>query len=749
MNTTVAIDFETTYSDTRDIRKLGSKSYLAHPETDIYMVSMFGEGVEWVGHPKDAPWELLEGREWISHNRSFDQQVWQELRRRGMLLPAPTRWNCTADLSAFLQVKRDLATASKILLDVHLDKGVRNRMKNQTWEGMTPDFQKEALDYALDDSKACWSIWDRYSQYFPERERLLSEHTSLMCDRGVRINVPLVISDLDWLTPALGLVLQHIPWYGELDIKGKEVKPGSPKRLKIECEKLGIPAPLSTDTKDERFGDWAEEHADSAPFVAAIQQWRQITRLKGFAEGCLTRTQDGRLRYGLKYGGACHTMRWSGDLGLSVHNMPKQAYTAMELGSALWPGEFEEGIRARLSAAGVNPEGTCNPRWYFIPPEGSVFLSSDLQAIEPRVLAYLSGQTRLSELLRGGFEIYEAQARSMGLYSGTGKLKDTDPDLRQTVKVLNLGLGYGLSANGLMRSYRRSTGKKLTAMRAEELVNLYRSKNPEVQGLWEDFKKLIWRAQSLDHRIDVVLPSGKTIRYLGVRKDLDAGPVATFERGAPPKKLWHGLLTENCLAEGTPVLTPSGYKAIQKITTADQVWDGEEWVHHEGVLFNGLHNTLICHGVSCTPDHLFMGSKADLWIPAKIAAWRPVGWLSAQFQQNRPGLIVDPRLGVRKVFDLKNAGPRNRFTVLGDKPLIVHNCTQATAREVHADKVLEVEKVMPVVLHVHDELLIECPEDRAKEGIEHILSVMRQSPEWAPDLPVNAGCEIMHRYEKR
>ena len=621
MNTSVAIDFETTYSDTRDIKKLGSKAYLRHPETDIYLVSMFGEGVEWVGHPKDAPWGLIEGREWLSHNRSFDKLVWEELKLRGLSVSSPSRWHCTADMAACLQVKRDLATASKVLLGVHLDKGVRNRMKNQTWESMSPEFRVEALDYALDDSKACWCLWDQYSHLWPEKERLLSEHTSLMTCRGLRINLDLVRKDIEWLQNALVLVLKYIPWAGEVDADGEEVKIGSAPRLRKECLSLGIPAPESTNVKDERFGDWADEYADKALFVAAIQQWRQITRLLGFANSCLKRTIDGRMSYALKYCGSPHTRRWSGDEGLSVHNMPKGAYTAAELGAALWPGELPQAIEETLAAEGVDPEAECNPRHYSIPEDGHVFISADLSQIEPRVLALLSGQEKMLELLRGGYEIYEAQARAMGMYSAPTPLKETDPDLRQTVKILNLGLGYGLGGPGLARSYRRNLGKKLPLSRAEQLKDLYRSKNKEVLNLWKRLSGAASRASSTDKEVELELPSGRSLFYYGVRKDAEAGVIGFVERGGKIRKMWHGLLTENM--------------------------------------------------------------------------------------------------------------------------------TQGTARDVLTDMVLAIEREMPVVLHVHDEVLAEVPIDRGEEGLAHVKEIMSTSPEWAPNLPVTCEAKLMDRYEKK
>ena len=42
-----------------------------------------------------------------------------------------------------------------------------------------------------------------------------------------------------------------------------------------------------------------------------------------------------------------------------------------------------------------------------------------------------------------------------------------------------------------------------------------------------------------------------------------------------------------CIAEGQLVLTNHGMVPIEKVTTDDLLWDGEQWVHHEGVIYKG------------------------------------------------------------------------------------------------------------------------------------------------------------------
>ena len=58
-----------------------------------------------------------------------------------------------------------------------------------------------------------------------------------------------------------------------------------------------------------------------------------------------------------------------------------------------------------------------------------------------------------------------------------------------------------------------------------------------------------------------------------------------------------------CLAEGTLVLCNSGWKLIEQVTTNDQLWDGRDWVWHQGLVRKGMKETLNLSGLWLTPDH--------------------------------------------------------------------------------------------------------------------------------------------------
>jgi len=59
-----------------------------------------------------------------------------------------------------------------------------------------------------------------------------------------------------------------------------------------------------------------------------------------------------------------------------------------------------------------------------------------------------------------------------------------------------------------------------------------------------------------------------------------------------------------CVEEGSRVLTDKGLVSIEDVTTDHLMWDGVEWVHHEGVVFKGERDVIEYQGLRATPDHL-------------------------------------------------------------------------------------------------------------------------------------------------
>ncbi len=65
-----------------------------------------------------------------------------------------------------------------------------------------------------------------------------------------------------------------------------------------------------------------------------------------------------------------------------------------------------------------------------------------------------------------------------------------------------------------------------------------------------------------------------------------------------------------CIAEGQLVLTNEGLVPIESVRTEHLLWDGEDWVSHDGVIFKGEREVITYEGLTATPDHL-------VWVEGK------------------------------------------------------------------------------------------------------------------------------------
>ena len=161
--------------------------------------------------------------------------------------------------------------------------------------------------------------------------------------------------------------------------------------------------------------------------------------------------------------------------------------------------------------------------------------------------------------------------------------------------------------------------------------------------------------------------------------------------------------TLGCIAEGSLVLTERGLVPIENVGIADKVWDGVEFVRHEGVIYKGQKEVMTYNNLTATPDHKvwasFEGEPRTVRLDyAAACGARLVRTGSSgapvrlgEDHQPRGSRRVHPRADYRArttrregeaqelardrktiaVYDILNAGPRHRFTV---SDVLVHNC---------------------------------------------------------------------------
>ena len=373
--------------------------------------------------------------------------------------------------------------------------------------------------------------------------------------------------------------------------------------------------------------------------------------------------------------------------------------------------------------------------------------------------------------------------------------------LRRVYDIMNAGFYHRYTASGVIVhncGYGGSAGA-MAAMGAlkmglteEELpgiVQAYRDANQNIVRFWWDLDDAATRCIK-DHQAHIVgekspdaphlvefefgrnvlwmkLPSGRKLAYVmpKIGKNRFGGKSIEFmgvglNNGWQTIETYGAKIAENCCREGTLVLTRRhGWKPIERIDAKDELWDGEEWVQTKGAVYKGLRAVVevsFAHhgGLYMTPDHRILTD--DGWTEAGDAVgkcWKKVNAPDSQaFREKLPGYRTRPtgwnRISVYRdfeepapVYDIMNCGPRRRFCVqdpgTGDLR-IVHNCTQAIARDILCNSIRNLEaEGIHVVAHVHDECICEVP--AGKYTVDDICSIMARNPEWCKDLPLTAA----------
>lgn len=548
-----AVDYETYYDDEVSIKTLGAYQYLRHPQADIYLVSIYGPDVDFVGHPSDAPWAKIAHKLWVSHNAAFDALVWQRLLELGAVKAkhSPSDWQCTANMSVYFAARRDLAGAAKALLGEVHSKELRNYMKGKSWGQAVEEGKADALcDYARTDAKLCWRLWSKWADKWPAQERELGQLTIQMGWEGVYVDRERVEKGIKSLRTQMWEADKEIPWAGAVDDKGKEIPRLSPKKLAEICREKGIPAPASVAQDSEECEEWLETYGNDHKWVMALRTWRRCNALLKKLETMLVRIQDsGRMGYGLKYFGA-HTGRWSGDSGWNVQNLQKDESFGVDLRACI------------------------------IPAPGKKFVIADLSQIEPRIEAWLVKDTEFLALCAKGMSPYEAHARLSMNWTG-GNLKKEQRRTYDLAKARILALGYGagfLKFITMAKKYDADACFNVPVMEeqvgqfvswlekvqnkdwlrqweaADEnlrrtfvnswcIVMDYRASNPKIVDLWDELEDQ-FRSGYKDGVFQMTLPSGRSLFYRQISQRGGQWTCQT-ERFGPRIHTYGGKLTEN------------------------------------------------------------------------------------------------------------------------------------------------------------------------------------------------------------
>ena len=422
-----------------------------------------------------------------------------------------------------------------------------------------------------------------------------------------------------------------------------------------------------------------------------------------------------------------------------------------------------------------------------------------------------TGDGRRAIRLGKSHQLRKKMVKELARHTKTARvydIKNAGPNHRFTVSgklVHNCGYGGGIGALKAMGADKMG----LTDDELQTVVRKWREASPHIVKLWADVENAAMNAVSgipttirqkslhfhvEDDALYIDLPSGRHLVYLHPHLGQNRfGSDVILYTGLGGSKTtagrwgtletYGGKLVENCLAQGALVLTDRGLIPIEKVSKDMLIWDGISFVRHEGVINKGLQDCITVDGLSMTPDHRVLTEKgwmpcvetqglnwADVRLPHRHQAdkssravlrqddkrtSRRVGnrhdnAMLSTGPQLAARIVIDKTKCKKRVYDIRNCGPRHRFAVYDPetkKVRLVHNCVQAIARDCLCAAMKRLtDAFYKICAHIHDEVILEMPE--GKGSLDDAVRIMCQNEPWNEGLVMNADGFEAKYYQK-
>ena len=588
----ITIDFETYYSQTFSLSKMTTEEYIrdAQFETIGVSVKVNNGPSEWFSGTKAKTKRWLEQFDWdnsvaVAHNAMFDMAIlnWHfDIRPKRI-----------ADTLSMLRAHdgpdagNSLAKAAE-----RYGLGVKGTEVINALGKRRVDFTAADLarygEYCINDVELTYDLFAILAPITPPLEARLIDLTIRMFTEPVlELDKDVLEKHLEDVKAKKEALMSKLN-YDKADLMSNPklaallefhgVVP--PQKVSLTTGKLAYAFAKS----DEAFKALLDHENLQVQAIVAARLGVKSTLEETRTERFIRIAERGTLPVPLRYY-AAHTGRWGGDDKVNLQNLPRKSM-----------------LKKAMKA-----------------PEGYTFIDCDSSQIEARTLAWLAGQDDLVEAFDRGEDVYKIMASR--IYN---KPVEEVTDFERFVgKTTILGAGYGMGA-AKFQAQLKNFGVELPLSECQFIIDVYRKTYPKITALWVQAGRALQAlmrqsvaplgrkgALQLD-LLGIRLPNGMYIRYNNLRNEVSkitGKEEIVYDvkkgRSVVPTRIYGG----KCLAAGTEVLTERGWVPIVQINTSDRVWDGVEWVNHDGLTYQGMKGTTLLNGVRMTPDHEVLTEK--------------------------------------------------------------------------------------------------------------------------------------------
>jgi len=711
-------DFET--RSTLDIRLVGTPAYAEHPSTDVQCLAVVrddGEYLVWIPEryvdcmilaPElrmttgtNTLFVWLEKADQVeAHNASFERAIWRSImhkRYRWPLIPEE-KWACSAAKAAAFTIPRSLDGAGMAMgLDVRKNLEGKKIMLKMC----------RPLPAKKGREGVCW--WEDSQDVVKLIRYCLQD---VFAEIALSDALPRLSGEedynwhLDQEVNSRGVLvdMQTVDAMVKMveeheDGLKREVEDIAQGRLKtVKQVELMKEVCGVADLQKATVSTALETETD--PLKKRLLEIRQ-----SLGKSSVTKyrafqnrvSSDNRLRDLVMYH-AASTGRFAGK-GVQVQNFPRAHMTPAETEHAISLVREGNSLDLELMYGDIMTVAQKLLRPMFIAPPGKVLVCADYASIEAHVLMWLAGEEEACEAFRNGADLYcEIASVIFGFL-----VTKSNPTERFVGKTSILGQGYGMGARKFRDTCKNQGGVDISIKLARKTTRTYRKRFEGVPQLWYG---------------------------------TEAAAIETVQSGLPHScskfafGMWRGHL--RCRLPSGRLLT----------YPYPEIHSERAWVYKAVDDENNVSNIMV-------------GGKN-------------AGEALKQARKNAEAeeliIVSDGKETLKTFLTFMGADSKTkrwkRERTFGGR--LVENIDQAISRDLLVAGIDRVQKHgHEVVMHVHDEIVAEYPEEMVKDAlnkkgvleyglgtVKEFEALMSTLPEWAEGCPVDAEGWIGKRYRK-